>query len=82
MTRPGFGPARLAALALGVLLLAGGPAPAQIVDKLADATTGAAQAAFGVSVGGVLPVRNDLHKPTNQGTGATPRPTTATRPRA
>ena len=81
MTRPGFGPARLAALAPGALVPAGGPAPAQVVDERADATAGAAQATCSVPGGGARPVRISLHEPTSQGTGATFRPTTP-RPRS
>lgn len=53
-----FGPA----LALGALLLASSPAPAQIVYEFANATTGLAQNAFSVPVGGTLQIRVYLHE--------------------
>jgi hypothetical protein len=62
MLRHRFVPARLAALALAALLLTGGSARAQIVYEFADATTGAAQTTFSMSVGGALPVRLYLHE--------------------
>src|SRR5215475_5639017 len=62
MLRHRFGPARPAALALAALLLTGGPAPAQIVYEFANATTGAAQTSFSVSVGGTVAVRVYLHE--------------------
>ena len=58
MSRHRFHPA----LALGVLLLAGSSAPAQIVYEFANATTGAAQTNFTVPVGGAIPVRLYLHE--------------------
>lgn len=62
MRRCRFGPARLAAVVLGALLLTGGTAPAQIVYEFADATTGVTQTNFSVSVGGTIPVRIYLHE--------------------
>src|SRR5262249_39207783 len=62
MVRHRFCTARLAALALGALALAGGPAPAQVVYEFADATTDATQTNFSVPAGGALPIRVYLHE--------------------
>src|SRR5262249_23202406 len=58
MLRHRFAPA----LALGVLLLTPSVAPAQIVYEFVDATTGLAQNAFAVPVGGTLPIQVFLHE--------------------
>src|SRR5262245_35478220 len=53
--------ARLTALALGAWALTGRPAPAQSINKFADATAGATRTTFSAPAGGTLLIRVPLH---------------------